>query len=159
MLSTENIHLAYPLHNIEEIRIGIVHTQWNARLVDMIYHDAISTLKHYNIQEKNIVSYQVPGAMEIGFASKLLTEKTNPPVSGILTLGVVIKGETPHFDYVAMSVTNAVTQLNLMYNIPFIFGVITANDYQQALERAGVKGKEYAVSLLNMIALIQNYSQ
>lgn len=70
-------------------------------------------------------------------------------------MGCVIKGDTPHFDFVAMSVTQGITQLNINYPIPFVFGVLTTNNYQQALERAAVKGKEFAISLLNMIGLSQ----
>lgn len=154
MLTSDHIQLIYPVQHLQEVKIGIIHTQWNARLVDMMYHDAISTFKQYGIQENNIISIQVPGAMEIGYAARFLIEKKRP-INGVLTLGAVIRGATPHFDYVCMSVTNAITQLNLTYSIPLIFGIITVNDYQQALERSGIKGKEYAISLLNMIGLTQ----
>ncbi len=156
MLASDNIQLVYSLHQPENIHIGIIYTQWNARLVDMMYYDAMATFKSQGIQEKNIHSLQVPGSMEITFAARLLAEKKTPSIAGILTLGAVIKGETPHFDYVSMSVTQGITQLNLKYNIPFIFGILTTNNYQQALERAAVKGRETAISLLNMIAITQN---
>ncbi|GAB4447481.1 MAG: 6,7-dimethyl-8-ribityllumazine synthase [Bacteroidia bacterium] len=155
MLTSENISLLYSLKNPEIIKVGIVYTQWNARLVDMMYYDAVSTFQQYGIQEKNIISVKVPGAIEISFAAKQLAEKKTLNLSGILAIGTIVKGETPHFDYVAMSVTQGITQLNLQYPIPFVFGVLTTNNYQQALERANIKGKEFAISLLNMIGLSQ----
>ncbi|HPQ09432.1 MAG TPA: 6,7-dimethyl-8-ribityllumazine synthase [Bacteroidia bacterium] len=155
MLTSENIDLLYPLKNKENIRIGIVYTQWNARLTDMMYFDAVNTLKQAGILEKNIESWRVPGAVEIPFAAKKLAEKKSPSFDGVLNIGCIIKGDTPHFDYVSMSVTQGITQLNLMYPIPFIFGILTTNNFQQALERSSVKGREFAITLLNMIALSQ----
>lgn len=155
MLTSENIDLLYPLKNKENIRIGIVYTQWNARLTDMMYFDAVNTLKQAGILEKNIESWRVPGAVEIPFAAKKLAEKKSPSFDGVLNIGCIIKGDTPHFDYVSMSVTQGITQLNLMYPIPFVFGILTTNNFQQALERSSVKGREFAITLLNMIALSQ----
>jgi 6,7-dimethyl-8-ribityllumazine synthase len=155
MLTSENIELLYPLKNKENIRIGIVYTQWNARLTDMMYFDAVNTLKQAGILEKNIESWRVPGAVEIPFAAKKLAEKKSPSFDGVLNIGCIIKGDTPHFDYVSMSVTQGITQLNLMYPIPFVFGILTTNNFQQALERSSVKGREFAITLLNMIALSQ----
>lgn len=153
MLASDVISLIYPLKSYEDIHIGIVYTQWNGRLTDMMYYDAVSTLRQAGIPEKNIQSVRVPGAVEITFAAKKLAEKKN--LSGVLALGCVIKGDTPHFDYVSLSVTQGITQLNLLYPIPFVFGVLTTNTYQQALERAAVKGKETALTLLDMIGLSQ----
>jgi 6,7-dimethyl-8-ribityllumazine synthase len=143
------------LKNKENIRIGIVYTQWNARLTDMMYFDAVNTLKQAGILEKNIESWRVPGAVEIPFAAKKLAEKKSPSFDGVLNIGCIIKGDTPHFDYVSISVTQGITQLNLMYPIPFVFGILTTNNFQQALERSSVKGREFAITLLNMIALSQ----
>jgi len=154
MISQDAISLLYPIKNESDIKIGIVYTQWNGRLIEMMYYDAISTFKQYGIKENNIDSVQVPGAVEIPFAAKQLAEANT--FNGILTLGCIIKGDTPHFEYVSLSVTQGVTQLNLTYNIPFVFGVLTTNNYQQALERSGIKGREFAISLLNMIGLSQH---
>lgn len=153
MLSSESIQLIYSLHNISSIRIGIVYTQWNDKITEMMHYDAVNTFKQYGISENNLKSIKVPGAVEIPYASKKLAEKKT--IDGILAIGCIIKGETPHFDYVAMSVTQGITQLNMMYSIPFVFGVLTTHNYQQALERAAFKGKESAITLLNMIALNQ----
>jgi len=155
MFTSENIELLYPLKNIENIRIGIIYTQWNALFTDMMYFDAVNTFKQAGIPEKNIESWRVPGAVEIPFAAKKLAEKKSPSVDGVLNIGCIIKGETPHFDYVSLSVTQGITQLNLMYPIPFVFGILTTNNIQQALERSCVKGREFAITLLNMIALSQ----
>ncbi|MCX7728119.1 MAG: 6,7-dimethyl-8-ribityllumazine synthase [Bacteroidia bacterium] len=153
MLTSHTIQNIYPLKDLDNVKVGIVHTQWNERLVDMMYFDAVSTFQQLGIKEKNIQSIKVPGAIEITYAAKKLAEKNN--LSGILTLGCIIKGDTPHFDYVAMSVTQGITQLNIIHTIPFVFGILTTNNYQQALERASVKGKEAAITLINMIGLSQ----
>lgn len=157
MFTSDTIQLLYPLQDVPNIHIGIVYTQWNARLTEMMYYDAVQTFKSFGINENHIHSVQVPGAVEIPFAAKKLAEKTNPSLAGVLTLGCIIQGDTPHFEYVAMSVTQGITQLNIQYPVPFIFGVLTTNNYQQAIERAGTKGKEYAVSLLNMVGIYQRF--
>lgn len=153
MLVSETIKLLHKPQNIHDIQIGIVYTQWNHRLVERMYEDAVKTFIDNGILEKNIHSIEVPGSVEITFAAKKLAEKKT--LSGILTLGCIIRGETPHFDYVAMSVTQGITQLNILYPVPFVFGIITANNYQQALVRSQQKGKELALTLLNMISLSQ----
>ncbi|GIV28784.1 MAG: 6,7-dimethyl-8-ribityllumazine synthase [Bacteroidia bacterium] len=153
MFVSENIKLQNELQDVQNLQIGIVHTQWNRRLVDMMYYDAVKTFINNGILEKHILSVEVPGSVEITFAAKKLAEKKT--LSGILTLGCIIKGDTPHFDYVAMSVTQGITQLNILYPIPFVLGVLTTHNYQQALERANTKGREFSLTLLNMIALSQ----
>lgn len=159
MFASDTIQLLHPPQDIRNIHVGIVYTQWNARLTEMMYYDAVQTLKSFGIVEDNIHSVQVPGAVEIPFVAKKLAEKTTPSLAGVLTLGCIIQGDTSHFEYVAMSVTQGITQLNIQYSIPFIFGVLTTNNYQQAIERAGIKGKEYAVSLLNMIGIHQRLQE
>ncbi len=155
MFVSEEIKLLYPLQNKQEVRVGVVYTQWNARLVEMLYYDAIKTLQEYGIMEQNIYSVQVPGAVEITYAAKKLAEKKRTELSGILTLACVIRGDTPHFDYVAMSVTQGITQLNIQLDVPVVMGILTTHNYQQALERSTIKGREFAITLLNMMALSQ----
>ncbi len=154
--SAEHIELLHTIEKPDLLTIGIVHTQWNARIVDMMHYDVLQTLAAQKISDKQVVSVQVPGSIEIPFAAKVLAERKKH-LDGIILLGCVIKGDTPHFEYVCQSVTQGSTQLNLTYSIPFIFGVLTVNNYQQAIERASVKGKEAAVSLLNMISINKRY--
>ena len=97
----------------------------------------------------------VPGSFELTYGSRLLAEKED--LDAVIALGCVIQGETKHFDYICQGVTHGITELNLEYDIPFIFGVLTTNDLQQALDRSGGKhgnkGDEAAYTAIKMVAL------
>ena len=97
----------------------------------------------------------MPGSFELTLGAQFLAEYDD--LDGVICLGCIIRGETPHFTYICQSVTQGITQLNLDYNIPFIFGVLTTEDHQQAIERAGGKhgnkGVEAAVAAIKMAAL------
>jgi 6,7-dimethyl-8-ribityllumazine synthase len=113
-------------------------------------------LAEYGVTD--IITITVPGAIEIPFAIKAFYEgNTELKADVFITLGCVIQGDTPHFEYVCRSVTDGVTQLNLSLNVPVIFGVLTVNTQEQAEERIGGKhghkGEEAAVTALKMIAL------
>ena len=111
-------------------------------------------MKHGTIPE-NIITRHVPGSFELTLGAKLLAD--NMYVDAVICLGCVIQGETPHFDYICQGVTKGITDLNTQYNIPFVFGVLTVLDQQQALDRAGGKhgnkGDEAAITAIKMAAL------
>lgn len=137
--------------------IVLVKTEWNAAIVDQLERGAIAALEAQSV--KKIIVITVPGAFEIAFAIKNYWE-TNPKKKrpdAFIALGCVIKGDTPHFDYVCKAVTDGVVQLNLTLPVPTIFGVLTVDNEQQALERIGGKhghkGEEAAITALKMIAL------
>jgi 6,7-dimethyl-8-ribityllumazine synthase len=137
--------------------IVLVKTEWNAAIVDQLERGAIAALEAQSV--KKIIVITVPGAFEIAFAIKNYWE-TNPKrkrPDAFIALGCVIKGDTPHFDYVCKAVTDGVVQLNLTLPVPTIFGVLTVDNEQQALERIGGKhghkGEEAAITALKMIAL------
>lgn len=137
--------------------IVLVKTEWNAAIVDQLERGAIAALEAQSV--KKIIVITVPGAFEIAFAIKNYWE-TNPKKKrpdAFIALGCVIKGDTPHFDYVCKAVTDGVVQLNLTLPAPTIFGVLTVDNEQQALERIGGKhghkGEEAAITALKMIAL------
>lgn len=138
--------------------IVIVQTEWNSDVVKKLLDGAVSMLKKHGMRNYKIVT--VPGAFEIPFAIKHFWEnyrnKFEKP-QAFIALGCVIKGGTPHFDYVCRAVTDGVLQLNLSLPVPVIFGVLTVDDMQQASERAGGlhgnKGEEAAVSALKMMSL------
>lgn len=137
--------------------IVLVKTEWNAAIVDQLERGAIAALEAQSV--KKIVVITVPGAFEIAFAIKNYWE-ANPKKKrpdAFIALGCVIKGDTPHFDYVCKAVTDGVVQLNLTLPVPTIFGVLTVDNEQQALERIGGKhghkGEEAAITALKMIAL------
>jgi 6,7-dimethyl-8-ribityllumazine synthase len=134
--------------------VVIVKTEWNAAIVDKLETAAIRLLKTRNISFRTLT---VPGAVEIPFAIKTYTESDQPAADAFIALGAVIRGGTPHFDFVAKAVTDGVLSLNLILEVPVIFGVLTVDNEKQAADRAGGKegnkGEEAAVSALKMIAL------
>jgi 6,7-dimethyl-8-ribityllumazine synthase len=140
----------------------IVRTQWNAEIVDKLEKGCKDILLENGFPD--VQSITVPGAVEITFAIKNYWEKMkyrdNRPAV-FIALGCVIKGGTPHFDYVCKAVTDGIVQLNLILPIPTIFGVLTLNNEQEALERTGGihghKGEEAALTAIAMINLIESY--
>ena len=147
------------LENIEDIRkikdvlVVLVKTEWNAGIVDELENGCLKTFQHYGINTKTIV---VPGAVEIPFAIQQCWTGNNAP-SAFIALGCVVRGGTPHFEYVCQSVTNGVTQLNLSLPVPVIFGVLTVDNDEQAQERIGGahghKGEEAAITAIKMLIL------
>jgi 6,7-dimethyl-8-ribityllumazine synthase len=140
--------------------IVLIKTEWNAPIVDELERGCVTTLQKYGV--KKIIQLTVPGAFEIPFGIKAFWEnagKKKKP-DAFIALGCVIKGDTPHFDYVCKAVTDGVTQLNLSLPVPVIFGVLTVNSEEQARERTGGKhghkGEEAAVTALKMIGFAKN---
>lgn len=142
----------------KEYRIGIVVSEWNNGITDKLLEGAIQTLLENQVKETNIYISHVPGTFELTLGAQLVAE--NVHIDAIIALGCVIKGETPHFDFICQGVTKGITDLNIKYNIPFIFGVLTTENLKQAQERAGGKhgnkGDEAAVTALKMIGLQKN---
>jgi 6,7-dimethyl-8-ribityllumazine synthase len=138
-----------------DMRFGIVVSDWNKDVTQALLDGAVNTLKKHGTSGENIVVKHVPGSFELTLGAQFLAEYDD--LDGIICLGCVIQGETPHFTYICQSVTQGITQLNLEYNIPFVFGVLTTNNHQQALDRAGGKlgnkGDEAAVTAIKMAAL------
>jgi 6,7-dimethyl-8-ribityllumazine synthase len=137
------------------LTFGIVVADWNHEITEKLSEQALQTLKSHGAHEKDIFLNHVPGSIELSLGAQFLAEYQT--LNAIICLGCVIQGETRHFDYVCDSVTQGITQLNLKYNIPFIYGVLTTKNREQALERAGGnygnKGSEAAVSAIRMAHL------
>jgi 6,7-dimethyl-8-ribityllumazine synthase len=140
--------------------VVIVRTEWNAAIVDELEKGCKKKLSELRVKKIQIIT--VPGAFEIAFAIKKYwgkNKKTKNKPDVFIALGCVLRGDTPHFDYVCKAVTDGVVQLNLMLPVPTIFGVLTVDDQQQADERIGGKhghkGEEAAVTALKMITLFQ----
>jgi len=139
--------------------IVLVKTEWNATIVDELEKGCIAELQKQGVTK--IITLTVPGAFEIPFAIKSFwtnSGKKKKP-DAFIAFGCVIRGDTPHFDYVCKAVTDGVVQLNLTLPVPVIFGVLTVNDEQQARERTGGKhghkGEEAAITALKMISFNQ----
>ena len=143
--------------NVQDGCIVLVKTEWNASIVDELERGAIHQLQEHHV--KKIVTVTVPGAVEIPFAVKSYWEKAgkkNKP-DAFIALGCVVRGGTPHFDYVCKAVTDGIVQLNISLPVPVIFGVLTVDNEEQAQERTGGKhghkGEEAAITALKMISL------
>ena len=149
--------------NGSDMKIGIAVAQWNKEITEVLFNGAKQTLLKHEVKEDNIISVAVPGTFELTLAAQNLLEYTD--VDAVIVLGCVIQGETRHFDFICQSVTQGVTELNIKYNQPVIFGVLTTDNLEQAQERAGGKlgnkGDEAAVTALQMVdmqsRLRQNY--
>lgn len=137
------------------MRFGIVVADWNTEITGALLTGAVKTLRQHGVSEDDIVIRHVPGTFEVTLGAQWLAEYDD--LDGVICLGCVIQGETPHFTYICQGVTQGITQLNLDYNIPFIFGILTTLDLRQARERSGGrhgnKGDEAAVTAIRMAAL------
>jgi len=139
----------------QSMRFGIIVSEWNPTITDALMNGAYSTLQKHGAIADNIIVAHVPGSFELTHGARQFIKQTN--VDAIICLGCVIKGDTPHFDYVCQGVTQGITSLNVKQKKPVIFGVLTTDNQQQALDRAGGKlgnkGDEAAITAIKMVAL------
>jgi len=142
-------------------KLGIAVSKWNPEITNALLNGAKETLLKANVSEDNISVVHVPGSFELPVAAKMLLQTES--FDGIIALGCVIKGETSHNEYINTAVANGLTQLSLVSGKPCVFGVLTPNDMQQALDRAGGKhgnkGHEAAATALHMIALKKSLAE
>ena len=140
----------------KSVKIGIVVSEWNHDITDLLYEGCIRTLEQFRLSKNNIVIIKVPGSFELTAGANMLINKYKK-LNAIICLGCIIKGETKHDEYIASAIANGLTALNLKFNVPFVFGVLTTNNLQQAKDRAGGKhgnkGVEAAVTAVKMITL------
>ena len=120
-----------------DVRIAIVAGRFNEFITSKLVGGALDVLKRNDVSEENIDIAWVPGAFEIPLIAKKLANTQK--YDAIITLGAVIKGSTPHFDYVCAEVSKGVAQISLQSELPVIFGVLTTNNIEEAIERAGTK--------------------
>ncbi len=137
------------------MKFGIVVAEWNFKITSALANGAVETLKRHGAMDENILVKYVPGSFELPLGGQYFAEHEN--VDAIILLGCVIQGETRHFDFICDGVTKGTVDLNLKYNKPFIFGVLTTETEQQALDRAGGKhgnkGDEAAITAIKMVHL------
>jgi len=140
------------------VKIGIVAGRFNEFITSKLVGGAVDVLKRNDVNDEDIDIAWVPGAFEIPLITKKMAESEK--YDAILTLGAVIKGATPHFDYVCAEVSKGVAQISLQTGLPVMFGVLTTNNIEEAIERAGTKagnkGADVAFGALEMIDLIKN---
>ena len=139
------------------IKISIVAAQFNELIVESLIKSSVETLEKNGYQSDPEI-FKVPGAYELPLAVKNVAEKKKP--DGIIALGAIIRGATPHFEYIALETGSGLTQVSLEYNIPVGFGVLTCDTMQQAIERSGEgsgnKGIESTEAVLGMIEFLHN---
>lgn len=143
------------LPNAEDMQIGIVVSDWNSEITHALYEGCFDTLIKHGVSEDRIKTIQVPGAFELPVGAKMLAGQHK--LNAVICLGCVIKGETTHNEYINNSVAMALTTMGVSSGKPFIFGLLTPNDEQQAKDRAGGKygnkGVEAAITAIRMAGL------
>lgn len=141
--------------NEHDMKVAIVVADFNGTVTHQLKEGAVNTLIKFGLTSDQINVYHVPGAFEIPFAVKKLLNSAR--FDGIMTLGAVIKGDTDHYDLICQNVTSAIMQLNMQGEIPITFGLLTTDNVEQAMQRAGLKmgneGASTAQSLLEMVSL------
>lgn len=136
----------------DSFRCAIVVAEWNAHVTEALLRGAIEVLRDAGVAEENIHVHHVPGSVELVYGARVVIDALEP--DAVITIGCVIRGDTPHFDYVCESATQGVTALNVEGKSAVIFGVLTVDTEQQAIDRAGGvlgnKGAEAAVAAIKM---------
>lgn len=137
------------------MRFAIVASRWNDFLTSKLIDGAVDALDSHGAAEADVEVFMVPGAFELPFTANAVAESGK--FDAVIALGVVIKGETPHFDYVAGQAASGIAQIGLSTGVPVMFGVVTTNTLEQAINRCGVKagnkGYEAAVSAIEVADL------
>ncbi|HAW50163.1 TPA: 6,7-dimethyl-8-ribityllumazine synthase [bacterium] len=135
------------------IRVGIVVSRFNEFISKMLLDGCIDTLKRHNVDDNDISIFYCPGSFEIPYIARKIAKDQDI----IIALGVIIRGDTPHFNYIASEVAKGVAKVSLDTGISVIFGVITSDTIEQAIERAGTKsgnkGRDAALSAIEMVSL------
>jgi len=139
----------------EQFRIGIVVSEWNTDITEKMYQACFHILTKFHTPSEQIITIYVPGSYELPQAAQLLLESQD--LDAVICIGCIIKGETEHDRHIASAVAQGAMQVSLDYSTPVIFGVLTVNDHQQAIDRSGGKhgnkGEEAAITALRMAAI------
>ena len=160
-MATVNLsdHVSHEVPDAKGMKFGIVYAEWNPEVTLALKEGAVKTLINYGALTEDIRVEEVPGTFELTLGGQLMAEHTD--VDAVILLGCVIQGETRHFDFICQGVAKGATDLNIKYNLPVIFGLLTTDNQQQALDRAGGKlgnkGDEAAVTAIKMVSLQKNF--
>jgi 6,7-dimethyl-8-ribityllumazine synthase len=137
------------------LRFGLVISEWNHEVTDALRLGAKDTLTRHGVREHDIIERWVPGSFELPAGAQFMLEQQR--LDGVICLGSIIRGETPHFDYVCQGTTQGIMEVGLKFSLPVIFGVLTDDTMEQARDRSGGrhgnKGIDCAVAALKMAAL------
>ncbi|MBI2954836.1 MAG: 6,7-dimethyl-8-ribityllumazine synthase [Chloroflexi bacterium] len=144
----------------EGLRFGVVLARFNDFIGRRLYDGALDAMVRHGVRESDVDLALVPGAFEIPLAAKKMAQSGK--YSAVICLGVVIRGQTPHFEYVAAEVSKGIANVGLDTGVPIMFGVVTADNLEQAIERAGTKagnkGYDAAVGAIEMANLMRSVS-
>ena len=144
-------------YEVGDARFAIVAARFNREITDALLEGALDTFSRHGVASERVSVVRVPGAFELPLAAKRLLQRER--YAAIVVLGAVIRGETPHFDYVAGECARGISRVSLDSGVPVIFGVLTTEDYEQAAARAGGtagnKGSEAAMAALEMATLLR----
>tara|TARA_B100000579_G_C22748202_1_gene812664 strand:- start:775 stop:1233 length:459 start_codon:yes stop_codon:yes gene_type:complete len=135
----------------KNLKIAIVISQWNNAITNNLLKDTVQTLIKHGVSKSNISEIKVPGSFELIFAAKKIG--TSKKIDAVIVIGCIIKGETPHFEYISNSVALGIKDLNILLKKPIIFGVLTTDNIEQAQDRSSGqknKGREFAISAIEM---------
>ncbi len=138
---------------IADKRFAIVVAEWNAQVTEALYNGALQTLLKEGAREEYITRKNVPGSFELSLGAQWMASRND--IDAVICLGCVIQGDTRHFDFICQAVANGITEVGLKFNKPVIFGVLTPDTMEQALDRAGGKhgnkGDEAAITAIKML--------
>lgn len=141
--------------NIEGKRFGIIVSEWNDQVTESLYTGAFQTLLDHGVGKEHIERMDVPGSFELSLGSQWMADRSD--IDAVICLGCVIQGETRHFDFICQAVADGITAVALKTNKPVVFGVLTPDTMQQALDRAGGKhgnkGDEAAITAIKMLSV------
>jgi len=144
-------HTSIP--NGSAFKIAIIVAEWNAKITGALYDGALQTLLKHGVKEDNIYTAAVPGSFELTAAAEIFLNR-QPDLDAVICLGCVIQGDTKHFDFICDAVAHGITNISIKHSKPVIFGVLTTNNEEQALDRAGGKhgnkGDEAAITAIKM---------
>jgi 6,7-dimethyl-8-ribityllumazine synthase len=156
MASSEKNLSSYTAKNTSEVidkRLAVIVSEWNDDITDALYQGVLDTLVEHGVQKSNIIKKDVAGSFELPLAAQWMAQLDD--IDAVICLGCIIKGETKHDEYISNAVAQGITNVGLKYNKPVIFGVLTPNTKQQALDRAGGKhgnkGDEAAITAIKML--------
>ena len=143
--------------DVADHRYGLLLARFNSLIVERLLEGAVDTLKRHGVQEKNLTIARVPGAYELPLAAQAMARSGQ--YDGVIALGCVIRGSTPHFDYVAGEAAKGLAQVQMAEDLPISFGVLTTDSIEQAIERAGTKagnkGADAAMGAIEMVSLMR----
>lgn len=155
MLSQDSNNINVKITNPEKLKITLVVSEWHSEITNKLYNGAKNLLIKNGLLEENIKRLDVPGSFELIYGSRMAQ---NNDQHAVIAIGCVIKGETPHFDFISSAVSTGIKDLNILYKTPVIFCVLTDNNIEQSLERSGGKygnkGEDSALAALKLISTL-----